>query len=211
MTALPEDFEGGAALLLRHAARPEIPRGSFGHDLSITDHGRRQAFELGHSIGSRLGRVVSSSVPRCMQTAVAIVEGSGLTRDLETDRRLGDPGPWIADAEIVGDAFLTDGPREVVRRQLVGTVPGIHPLAHGAAHLLRCLLRPAPRPGTTNVFVSHDAVIAPLLGHLLGQTGLDAHWPEFLEGVSVRAVGNRVVVHWRAITVTLGAEVLDVP
>ena len=203
--------KSGVALLVRHAERPEIPPGSFGHDLPITTAGRRRSQELGDALGPRLGRVLSSGVPRCIQTATAIVRGSGVDRKIETDRRLGDPGAWIADSRLAGEVFLDRGSSEVVRLQLQADVPGMHSLSAGAAAILACLLVPPPASGVVDVFVSHDAVMAPLLGHLLGTDDFGVIWPGYLEGArftrSVRGVGLR----WRDEVLTLGREVLHAP
>ena len=192
---------------MRHAERPAIPAGSFGHDLSITPEGRHRAQEFGREIGARLGRVVSSPVPRCVQTATAILVGSGIESQVETDRRLGDPGPWIADPDAAGRAFLTHGSTEVVRLQLAGKAAGMQPLAQGSATLLTCLFSSPSESSTIDVFVSHDAVIAPMLGHLLDTVSYDAIWPAFLEAARFTRGPNGVVLHWRGMSRAISPEV----
>ena len=197
----------GAALLVRHAERPEIPAGSFGHDLRITEAGHLAAAALGAQLGPRLGRVVASSVPRCVQTGAAILAGSGLDRAVSTDRRLGDPGIWIADEALAGESFLDGGSPAVVRRQLAGGVRGMHSLQAGTAAMLACFFDPPSVPGQVDVFISHDAVMAPLLGHLLRSDDFDLIWPSFLEGAWFVGSASQVSLRWRDREVSLGAEV----
>lgn len=201
----------GAALLVRHAERPEIPAGSFGHDLRITERGHRDAMAFGARLGTTLGRVVASSVPRCMQTGEAMLKGAGRNGVVVPDRRLGDPGIWIADEALAGESFLDGGSPAVVRRQLRGGVPGMHSLPAGTAAMLDCFFVPPSLPGKVDVFISHDAVMAPLLGHLLGTADFDQIWPSFLEGAWFVRVADGLSLRWRADEVSHGAEVFRAP
>ncbi len=186
------------SLLIRHATRPPIPAGSFGNDLLITDEGRRHAMELGGLLQGRLGRLVTSPVLRCVETAQAIRRGAHASARLTTDITLGDPGVWIADGHAVGDAFLKDGPRGVVARQLAGdAAPGMTPLDLGVTRFLKTLLSTQGGPGQIDVFVSHDAVIAPLLGALLESNNIAEIWPEYLEGTLLNQSGGVLAILWR--------------
>lgn len=188
------------SLLIRHATRPEIPCGSFGNNLSITDEGRRQAKVMGQVLGSRVRRLVTSPVLRCVQTAEAICRGAGAPGPVTTNCVLGDPGIWIADGDAVGDVFLEHGPQGVVARQLGGhAVRGMTPLEIGAKRFVDALV-PTPRePGAIDVFVSHDAVIAPLFAVLLGVQSLPEIWPGYLEGAFVGLGDDGLNVIWRGV------------
>ncbi len=66
------------ALVLRHAEREEITSGTFGNDVSLTRRGSDSAHRLGIGLSSLMMSVVKSSpLPRCMQTADAIIAGAG--------------------------------------------------------------------------------------------------------------------------------------
>lgn len=188
------------SLLIRHATRPPIPAGSFGNDLSITEEGRREAVELGELLGGRIRRLVASPVLRCVETAEAIRRGGEASGEAATDKTLGDPGVWIEDGDAVGDAFLRHGPRGVVARQLAGdAIPGMTPMDIGTARFVDALVSAPGEPGEIDVFVSHDAVIAPLLAAVLGVQRLPEIWPAYLEGAFFNREGDGLAVLWRGV------------
>jgi broad specificity phosphatase PhoE len=186
------------SLLIRHAARPKIPTGTFGNGLSITEEGRREATTLGRQLGNRIHRIVTSPVLRCVQTAEAVQLGAGTSASADTDQVLGDPGVWITDSGVVGDAFFQHGPRGVVARQLAGDeIPGMTPIDVGAKRFVDALVSNPGEPGEINVFVSHDAVIAPLLAAILGVHDLTKIWPAYLEGAFLSSVVDSIDIVWR--------------
>jgi broad specificity phosphatase PhoE len=188
------------SLLLRHAERPAIPAGTFGNDLSITTDGEAAAEGVGLQLRGRLRRVVTSPVRRCVQTAEAILRGAAISTSATTSTVLGEPGVWISDGDAVGDAFLQLGPQGVVARQLVGDVRGIIPLKTGVARFVEILVAKPGDPGQNDVFVSHNAVVAPLLGALLDIRELPAIWPGYLEGAFLSRSQDGLDIIWRGST-----------
>ena len=70
--------EADVSLVLRHAERDEIPRGTFGEDVRLTAAGVAHAEELGSRLSGReLSFLWSSPLPRCTGTARAIARGAG--------------------------------------------------------------------------------------------------------------------------------------
>ena len=188
------------SLLLRHATRPPIPAGSFGNELSITEEGRREATELGELLGGRIRRLVSSPVLRCVETAEAIRHGGDASGQTATHTILGDPGVWIEDGDAVGDAFLRHGSRGVVARQLAGDlIPGMTPIDAGAAKFMDLLVSDQGKPGEIDIFVSHDAVITPLLATVLGVRDLTEIWPTYIEGALLSREGDGLAILWRGV------------
>lgn len=186
------------SLLVRHATRPEIPTATYGNDLSITTEGRQKATELGQLLKRRLGRVVTSPVIRCVQTAESILFGSRAIGAPIPERALGDPGVWITDREVVGDIFLKLGPEGVVKRQVAEyPLPGITPLNIGVSRLLDLMLAAPSGTGLIDVFVSHDAVIAPLLYVALDAKKLSSVWPQYLEGALFSCEDDNLEIIWR--------------
>jgi len=188
------------SLLIRHAERPEFAAGDFGYSVAITESGSKRASELGRALGPRLGRMITSPVPRCVQTAEAILKGDGrpISEKPVLDRLLGDPGVWISDGQLAGGAFLQLGPQGVVTRQISGELmPGMTPLAEGVERLLNLLCSGPLDDGKIDVYVSHDAVLAPLLSVLLATCDMTTIWPIFLEGMLLgHDLDGRVII-WR--------------
>ena len=138
LATIPE--ETGAALVMRHAEREEIPAGAFGIDAPLTAAGVTAAEKLGAALSA--GRrivAVSSPAPRCVQTAEAMLRGGGLSTGVATDSRLGVPGPFVVEPEIAGPMFLELPIPEIARRQLqdADALPGMRPTAEGVEILLR--------------------------------------------------------------------------
>jgi len=174
--------------------------GTFGNDLSITGDGRAAAEEVGLLLSGRLRHMVTSPVRRCVQTAEAILRGAAASTPATASTVLGEPGAWISDGDAVGDIFLQLGPHEIVAQQLVGDVAGITPLETGVARLVELLHAEPGDPGQIDVFVSHDAVVAPLLGALLDTRELSAIWPGYLEGAFFSRSADGLDIIWRGST-----------
>ena len=131
--------DAAVSLVIRHAEREKIPAGTFGHDVSLTAQGSRAAEQLGEALSEkRTIGAASSPVPRCVQTGEAILRGAGSSLEVATDRRLGDPGPFVVNAEISGPLFLELPVLEIARGQLQETtpLPGMRPTPEGVDMLL---------------------------------------------------------------------------
>ena len=73
------------------------------------------------------------------------------------------------------------------------------PLEVGVKRFLDVLVSAQGESGTTDVYVSHDAVIAPLLAAVLGVQRLPEIWPAFLEGAFFGLGTNGLDVIWRGL------------
>ncbi|RMG10991.1 MAG: radical SAM protein [Deltaproteobacteria bacterium] len=182
----------GWTLVVRHAEREHFQHGTFGNDVSLTPHGRRQAFDLGKRLRGRLAGVTSSPLPRCTETARLVSAGAGQDAEPSTDRLLGDPGPFIEDADLASRAFHAMPLKELVNRFLnPDTTPeGMRPADAGCADLLALARAVLPRPGEVHLMITHDIILAPLLALIAGERNADHHWPDFLDGVALAWDGS---------------------
>lgn len=187
------------ALLLRHAQRPPIQAGTWGNEVPLTLAGIRAAEELGAAFRQRQpGRLISSPWPRCMQTAAALRRGAGWQMRIAADRRLGDPGAFIADDSLAGEVFLQMGVEEFVRRQLEGPPPpGTRPAAEGVSLLLDLAHTSPGGPPALDILVTHDSLIAMLIGFLFRMPLRQADWPAFLEGIFIWERPGGLGTAWR--------------
>lgn len=194
-----EALAGGRwSILLRHAERPPIPAGEFGTELSITPAGRAAAEQLGRRIGKRLLGLVTSPIPRCVQTGEAIRHGAGVALQIEQDRRLGAPGVWVQDEKTAGPVFLEHGVRGVVARQIAGQpLPGMRSHADGVDRLLELLGSRRDLPEGIVVYVTHDAVMAPLLAHVFDLPNVEDAMPRYLEAAAFELEASPVRRVWR--------------
>ena len=188
------------ALVLRHAERGEITPGAFGNDVSLTRRSSDSAHRLGMGLSSRMMGVVNSSpLPRCIQTADAIIAGAGWRANATPDRLLGDPGPFVVKPELAGRLFLDIGIEAIVRRQLADDQPpgGMRSTASGVKLVLQELAAALNGPDSASVFVTHDAVLAALVGHLYGLPVDGFCWPDYLDALVVWPDSDRLRFLWR--------------
>ena len=174
------------SLILRHAEREVFPVGALGTEVPLTARGVGSAEMLGEMLpASRTVTAVSSPVPRCVQTAEAILRGVGRDGNPVLDHRLGDPGPFVVDPEACGRLFLELPVSEVVRRQLSDARPptGMRPTSEGVEILLGLAAEHLDWHGRLNIYVTHDAILAVLVAHLYRLPVREAGWPGYLDGL----------------------------
>ena len=201
LAAVPGETD--AALILRHAERESIPQGTFGVDVPLTAQGISSAERLGamlRNIRSEIG-VTASPVPRCVQTAEAILRGGGFDREATLDWRLGDPGPFVLDAEISGPLFLKTDIREIANRQLTAVEPpaGMRTTEEGVGLLLGLAAKELGNRGYLNVYVTHDAILAVLVAYLYGLSVDEICWPGYLDGLILWRSSGLLNFAWRGL------------
>ena len=201
--ALLADAPPGAdvALLLRHAERGAIPTGSYGNDVALTTEGVAAARRLGSGLASRRPvSILTSPVLRCVQTAEAIIAGAGWDAVSAPNRLLGGPGAFVVEPDRFGPRFLEMGARRIVERQLADDAPpGMRPTGEGARLLLELMTPAAKAGGRLSLFVTHDIVLAALVGSLygLGVGGFD--WPDYLDGLALWRDSDGLRFRWRGL------------
>ena len=190
------------ALVIRHAEREDILAGTFGHDVNLTAEGSQAAEQLGAVLSSnRALSVLSSPAPRCVQTAQAILRGTGSTAQVVTDRRLGDPGAFVvdADAEPAGPLFLELPIPEIARRQLQNEtpLPGMRPTSEGVEILLELASTPLGGNNQLYAFVTHDIILSVFVASIIRRPLEDVEWPGYLEGLLLCRSAGRLHFSWK--------------
>ena len=118
------------------------------------------------------------------------------------ERLLGDPGPFVVEPELAGRLFLDIAIEEIVRRQLAeDEPPGGHAIniirrKNGPARELAAALK---GPDSASVFVTHDAVLAVLVGHLYNLPVQGFPWPGYLDALVAWPDSNRLRFLWRGL------------
>ena len=185
-----------------HAQREDISPGSFGEDVRLTQRGIKSAERLGELISERLpGRIVSSPIQRCIATAQAISRGAGWSAEVATDSRLGKHGPFVSEPEVSGRLFMEIGISEIVRRQLLDdqAPPGMRDTSEGVRILLDFTSQGLGCGGWVNIYVTHDAILAALVGWLFRLPVYQEGWPDFLDGVLLWRRAGRLHCAWRGL------------
>ena len=204
LAMVPEEVD--ASLVIRHAEREDIPAGAFGHEVNLTAEGRRAAEKLGAALSEKRAlSVLSSPVPRCVQTAQAMLRGAGPAVEATTDRRLGGPGAFVVDAEAAGPLFLELPVPEIARRQLqdVSPLPGMRPTSKGIEILLKLVTGPLDEKGRLHVFVTHDIILSVLVSSIFRPSLEETVWPGYLEGLLMWRSDEQLHLSWRELRATL--------
>ncbi|MCB1119543.1 MAG: histidine phosphatase family protein [Chlamydiia bacterium] len=188
--------------MIRHANRPEISSGSYGNEVLISGKGIARARVLGASLFQRTVNVAySSPIPRCQQTLTEISSGAGWNCTIQSSKLLGDPGPFVQNADAAGPLFLAIGAQGVVYRQLNETaaLKGMKPTHLGVQHLLELIIHTPRKENAITLMVTHDAILAAFIGFLLGIQLNPDQWPDFLEGTVVWAENAELRVVWQGV------------
>ncbi len=187
------------SLMLRHAHRSAIPHGILGDDVELTDRGRSEAKELGDMLqGFCLGTMASNAIGRCIETAQMISIGHGdASTEVSIEMRLANFGVFVRDRHLAEPQLLNLGAQEWVRRQLLepSSLQGMLETSVGVDSLID-LLHPVGPPGL-NLYVTHDVVVAALVGFLCGRGFHPNDWPSYLEGVFLWGGEEGFTIMWR--------------
>lgn len=180
----------GAAVFIRHAERPEIPKGVMGEQVLLTAAGTASAQRLGENLGPRLRRIHTSPVQRCQLTADALIAGAGQPLTPIVVPHLGEPGLFIQDIALAGPQFLEHGVQLMAHRLSRGErLPGFRSAEDGVTHLLREPLAQLPPSGHLDLYVTHDYILSIVMSQLLRRL---VEWPDFLGCLCVWRQGDAV-------------------
>ena len=179
-------------LLLRHSLRYEPENATPGFDVPLTEEGVALAEAAGVVLKDLpFGALVSAS-PRCVNTAEAMLRGAGQSVQTEILSLLKEPGCFARPEQGVGRQFRDLGPLGFVNGVLKGTVTGAEPAEPRTGLLLETLTA----AGAT-LAVTHDTILATVMGVLMQRPLQQEDWPLMLEGVLLQRRGNAVDWFWR--------------
>lgn len=171
-------------LIVRHAERPEISKGSIGNDISITEDGVSQTKLFARNLKETVVSIKSSPVLRCMQTAKIISETLQLTPEaITTSKLLGDPGFLISDASLAWKSWCKKGSEVVNQHLLTGseTWPGFYDFHSATSNMVNQIKNELINTDTgTIIWVTHDTILAALASRVLPEPLTIADWPRFL-------------------------------
>lgn len=168
------------ALLIRHSARDPIVDWDRSDMVGLTEQGVEQAEGLGNLIAERFkpGRVVSSTVGRCVETAAAILRGANWPVTVIIDQRLSHTyiqEAWVGLADSLYSPLVPPEVQQIVDLMLTG---------YGSA-------------GHLDLFITHDTVVGSVVGYLLDEIFDERNWPGFLEGFALWKNSAGIYLAWR--------------
>ena len=171
----------GGVFVLRHSARYPIETEEDVYGAGLTPEGVQQAERLGAELQPmrRPGRLLSSPVTRCLDTAAAIARGAGWDKAVQADYRLSHP--------FIEPAW-----------NALPLAWGKDPLPVAIGRLLDLIVAGERAPGTLDLLVTHDTIVSTLAEYFTGvHFEFPEVWPDFLEGVLFWQNDGELHVRWR--------------
>ena len=168
-----------AALMVRHSQREAITGMENVFTAPLTLQGVGLAREFGQKLAAirPLGRIMASPVSRCVDTAVAIVDGAGANSLVRVDDRL---------SHFMLEPVWNGLPE----------ISQSYPPPLAVRILLGLLLDHNHTGGALDVFVTHDSVVGALAGFLTGLPVDGSAWPQYLEGIYLWPDGSHHACAW---------------
>jgi hypothetical protein len=168
-------------LIMRHSARYPILKEEEVYTAGLTPEGIAQAEILGYELNRirKPGRLLSSPVGRCLDTASAIARGARWSQPVLPDYHFSHP--YIEPVWNSLPICWADDP-----------------MPPQVAEVINLVLQGEDTPGVLDIFATHDTIVASIAGYFMGlEFHYPAYWPEFLEGVLVWRTHQGVHFHWR--------------
>lgn len=193
---------GPVAVLLRHAERPEIPEGSPGMEIDLTEAGKAAARRIGAMLGERIRTITTSPVIRCRTTAAFLREGADRPFEISDQALLGAPGAFVADGDVAWESWRRMGNEGVIAQLMACSeaLPGMHPPELAVRRLLDLLSTALDCGAGLHLFVTHDAVLAPFVARILGRPLEREQWPGYLDAVMLWREDGKLLARYREST-----------
>ena len=172
------------AVLIRHGERENIPEGTFGNEILLTERGKHDSTELGKQLAAyRINKIFTSPVKRCVQTAEMIKKGSRQDVKIILSNQLGNPGFHISNGHTAGKAFLDHGCFGVFERFLHNeNIEGVADANSLRTDAVNWLYKETKENGLT-LFITHDSLIAHFaFANNIREYSPD-NWVDFLDGI----------------------------
>jgi broad specificity phosphatase PhoE len=171
-------------IIIRHAERPEIADGAVGNELTLTKKGEADSVAFAQQVSSDIISIRTSPIVRCVQTAQIMASQWGYPlSEIQTCKKLGDPGFFIRDSELAWQSWLEKGAKAVNQHLLTGRDkwPGFVHFDMAILEMKFLILKTlATRKYGTHVWVTHDTILATIASRLLPSPILMSEWPSFL-------------------------------
>ena len=187
--------------IVRHAEKHSSNSLEDGMSVSLTLKGQATAKQFGKKLLGCYGElqaVKSSPVKRCVKTAKLIMESHKLRdRELVLSNKLGAPGSFVSNDKIAGKHFVELGVKGVVKKQLAKqSLEGIRDIDEAVAILLQDIMQDLECADKPMLYVTHDAILAPLAWWLIEHKPDDDEWFGFLDGVAIVKSEDNVFLIW---------------
>ena len=171
-------------IIIRHAERPAITDGTVGDELSLTEKGKADTLVYAENFDSEVISIRTSPIARCVETAQIMANHWGYPAEqIQTCKKLGDPGFFISDSELAWQNWLEKGAEAVNQYLLSGNEkwPGFVDFDMAIMEMQSLIQNTliSSRPGS-QIWVTHDTILATLASRLSTPPLSLQKWPGFL-------------------------------
>lgn len=175
------------SLLIRHSDRNDIPKGSFGNEILLNDKGKKNAEVFGSRLSNtKINRILTSPVGRCVQTAEFIVKGYGSSIEIIETNALGAPGLHIDDEKIAGAYYLENGFDKIYDQFMRGElIPGM-PCKTDLYHRMTNFIKSNSTEEGTTIYITHDMLIAFYHYSINNKIYTKDNWINYLTGITFK-------------------------
>ncbi|MDR3129356.1 MAG: histidine phosphatase family protein [Tannerellaceae bacterium] len=181
----PYSEEDRISLLIRHADRYDFKEGTDGNEALLTEQGKINACKLGEDLSKyRVNKIITTPVPRCIQTGECIVKGYGKPVEISPSNLFG--GLHIINWELANEFFNVHG-YEKWYQNIIDDIPtpGIYSTEEYRKSMTDFLVRNTNK-GLT-IFISHDFPIA-FYHYSINKTiyTIFSDWVKYLSGLILK-------------------------
>jgi len=196
IAALP--YRQPLAVLLRHAERQAILPGTVGNDVNLTPQGVDDCQLIAELYKDRNSQFFSSPVRRCIQTAEHLQYNPNKD-NIKTTPLLGGPGVFIQCSEKAQHYILENSAITVVDMLLSSeqNLPGFCDDTRDAINRLLAFIMTKSYSKELSFFITHDIILAVLLGYLFPKINLDVLWPNYLDCLFIWKMGDSLMANYR--------------
>lgn len=192
------------AVVLRHSIREEIIDARISHEISLTNKGKKLAFEFGTLLpADRRILIFHSPVPRCKETGELILKGvkNNNAHGLIIGERNLLGCPFMLKPDLALGMVNSLGGPDFIKEWLNGRIDQtiMEPSFKARNEIIHSIVQCGEENNTTdiNIHISHDWNVILLMTMLYDLKFETFHWPDYMEGVIIKFGNEQITIYFR--------------
>ena len=185
------------SILLRHAEREPILQGTLGNEVALTSSGINTCLHWRQQYGHLVRSISTSPIKRCVDTSKLLSTDDLI--NIHNSPLLGDPGIFVQAQSLAAQHFMNNSVLAIVKQLLE---PCENPTGFcfstslAIKELIEFMLQNNNQSGL-HLYITHDSILAVLLGYYFSSFDLEQLWPNYLEGLYLIKQGSTIRLHFR--------------
>jgi hypothetical protein len=177
-------------IALRHAEKAEPLTNQPDYLRAITPTGQKATKTLAAWLLHNdllIKYIKTSPIRRCLQTAQCLQAILMPYASVTTCSLLGDPGAYVADAQLAVTLFQNNTVRDITYQLWQGNLlQGMYSLAIGTQRLLTAIYQDLAISRGHLIYISHDAIWIPFITAIMQRSLPAAYWLDYLQGFVIQ-------------------------